>query len=465
DRGNNFVTYQLFCATFDIIVLDEHHRALEWTNLAQPDDNPWLFKFNVNLDMRTADQNYFNTLPASVQNKVKNLNPDSAFSVQQLYLDLNTAGLQDMPQIVGLDPSSEAYPILMRVFTDTYWANAKKHGEPILGYTIQPVTPNPLQPSIIPTDLNIEVSPNLDAQGNATTQYGLYTLNYLVMAQHHPMPAPVQFEWNWIESSETADEMGVVAINRGSFVDYLRGLVNQEVGTLSINTLVDLRHSGENFTVTYSYKEADTPATFIPVAMTPPGADGFTVVLAINYSRASHDDSENSAHSASIHGDFNYQLGGSVAFKGNVIKLELSAIAYIQFNHHEDGIRYGHLDGNYLALTKTVTYTLDVNDQGQLTATSADTLTDTSETLDWKKGGFRDLLGEFSGIKDCLNQINDKVGNSVRNVFKNYEDGLTKQITNSHSWVFPGGKTFSYKNVYFSDSQDLITHVVYVDPS
>ena len=464
NRGNSFVTYQLFCATFDILVLLEAHHKVFWTNISQPDDNPWIFRFNVNLDLRT-NNDYFGKLPPSVQNKVKNLNPDSAFSVQQLYLDLNTAGLQDLPDIEGLNTSSPAYEPLKQAFIDTYWKNAKKNGDPLLGYSVQPVTPNPLQPSIVPTDLNIEVSPNLDAQGNQTKQYGLYTLNYLVMSKEHPMPAPVQFEWNWIESSEKADESGVIAINRNVFVDYLKGLVNQEVGELSIETLVDLTHSGENFTIKYSYKTAASPQMFAPVAAPTPGADGFASVLTLSYEHDSHDDSENSSHTSSIHGDFNYKINGDVAFKGNVMRLTLHAVAYIKFNTHEVGIDYTHLDGNYFDLTQTVTYTVDVTDTGQLTVTKTDTASDNSESLDWSKGGLGDLLGELSSVKECLNNINTKVGNTVRSAFKDYEDGLTQLITHSHAWVFPGGKTFSYKNVYFSDFQDLITHVVYIDPT
>jgi hypothetical protein len=464
DRGNSFVTYQLFCAKFEILVLDELHHKLFWTNISQPDASPWIFKFNVDLDLRT-DNDYFGKLPVSVQNRVKNLNPDSAFSVQQLYLDLNTAGLQDEPAIEGLNTSSPAYEPLMQAFVDTYWKNAKKNGDPLLGYAVKPVTPNPREPSIIPTDLNIEVSPNLDAQGNETKVYGLYTLDYLVMSHNHALPAPVPFEWNWIDSTEEADYDGVAAIKRDIFVDFLKGLVNEDVALLCIDTKVDLTHSGDNYTITYSYKQSESPASFAEPTTLPAPADGFQSVLTLGYVHNSHDDSEAADHLSSIHGDFNYSLSGDVSFKNDVIRLTLHAVAYIQFNTHEMGISYSHLDGNYFDVTQTVTYNLGVTAEGELVAEKTDKTDDNSLEFSWKKGGILDLFGQMNSLKKALNEIKDKIGNGVKNAFKAYEDDLTNLINNSHAWVFPGGKTFSYKVVYFSDHQDLVTHVTYVDPT
>jgi hypothetical protein len=37
-------------------------------------------------------------------------------------------------------------------------------------------------------------------------------------------------------------------------------------------------------------------------------------------------------------------------------------------------------------------------------------------------------------------------------------------LNSSSSWVFPGGKTFAFKNVQFSDNKDLVCEITYVDP-
>jgi hypothetical protein len=38
-------------------------------------------------------------------------------------------------------------------------------------------------------------------------------------------------------------------------------------------------------------------------------------------------------------------------------------------------------------------------------------------------------------------------------------------LDGSQGWVFPGGKSFTFKQVAFSDYLDLISRITYVDPS
>src|SRR5882757_4907867 len=84
------VTYNLYFQNMTILNIDERRSGYNWQNMSQSYDDdssvPWVFQFRVSLDFST-DNSVFANLPKSVQDKVKNLNPDSAFSVQQLYLD------------------------------------------------------------------------------------------------------------------------------------------------------------------------------------------------------------------------------------------------------------------------------------------------------------------------------------------------------------------------------------------
>lgn len=118
-------------------MLDLRREEVIWTKLSQPSGKPWVCKFNVSLKMDDTD---FSKLRPDVQHKVKNLHPDSAFSVQQLYLDLNTAGLQSAPDFAGLKPNSDAYFYLTKFFLNTYWQQLRDAGgDVVLGYTVKPL--------------------------------------------------------------------------------------------------------------------------------------------------------------------------------------------------------------------------------------------------------------------------------------------------------------------------------------
>jgi len=244
NKGNAAVSYQLFCAEFEIIELQQNFGNLSFNSYTQAPTAPWIFLFEVNINLEGVD---FTKLPCDVQDQVKNLSGDSAFSVQQLYLDLNTAGMQQLPKIVGLDPTSDAYIEITKVFINQYWNTLKTGTEgAILGYIARP-TGAGSSPSITPTDLTLEVSPNLDAKGNPTTNYGLYTLNYLVMSQNRTMPPAVPFAWNWVEAQDEANFHGIMAVRSDIFRSFIQTLVTPELQKLNFVSQISLSHSGMTF--------------------------------------------------------------------------------------------------------------------------------------------------------------------------------------------------------------------------
>jgi hypothetical protein len=465
DKGNSRVSYQMYCAEFSVIELENDFGSMNFHNLQQPPTNPWLFQFEVNLDMRTGDQNAFNNLPKEVQDRIKNLNPDSMFSVQQLYLDLNSAGLQQMPSIAGLDPTTDAYVYLTRTFINQYWANLPSSGI-VLGYTVQPSIPNPQSgnPSIIPTDLNIEVSPYLDANGNATTDYGMYTLNYLVMSNGTAMPPPVQFGWNWVEESEKADFEGTMTIRRNIFSDFLRRQIKPSASQLSVDTTISMTHSGENFTTTLSAPLSQNPAAWtMTPAGTAAGADGFSPLLTIGYNHDSYDSSEDALHLSSINGNFNYAMNGSVAVKGSVIRVSLHSVVYAEFNAHIMGIPAANMQANIVDYSSVVDYTLGIDAYGRLVASEGTpNNTDNGQDIDVSTWDRLIGLGDVAGmIRSMRSNMNSWIASSTNG----YENMIEDMLNNSSSFVYPGGQTFLFKQVVFSDYQDLLTHVTYVDPS
>jgi hypothetical protein len=111
--------------------------------------------------------------------------------------------------------------------------------------------------------------------------------------------------------------------------------------------------------------------------------------------------------------------------------------------------------GNIVDKTITDTYTLSVTAQGGLTANLATTSADHSQILE--VGGFVNFWGSD------INNIIDTVTNTVRNfVSPSFRDIPLAVV---QDFVFPGGKTFAFKTVGFSDHQDLAGHITYADPS
>lgn len=451
DQGNSRVSYQLFFQEFTVIALEEDFGDLTWNNLTQPDDAPWMFRFSVNLDLKSGD---FNALPQSVQDKVRNLNPDSAFSVQQLYLDLNTAGLQTNPAIAGLDKSSDTYTYLTRIFLNTYWDRLKASGDVMLGYTVKPVTPNPRYPSIVPTDMTIEVSPHRDPQGNPTQQYGLYTLDYLVMSDNRVLPSAVQFDWNWIDATEEADYHGCMAVKKARFAQYLNQLFSPQLNRICLipncNVWYDWGKASVMYHYGYSGEKNSQSYRLIE--------DGSSHVLSFSYSKEASDyTGAKGAPAGRLH--LVNTTTSDVYLENNIIRTVTTFTGYVDLE-----IMGGEAEGNFVKYQVETSYQINVDQNGALVVSlvpGSPNVTDLSDRINpdgWSKFvTFGSINGIVSEIKRFLSDIST--------FLTGHDQRILQVLNGSAGWVFPGGKTFAFKDVYFSDHQDLVTHVTYVDPT
>jgi hypothetical protein len=459
DKGSVIVTYNLFFKNFSILNAEPQRRGYSWTNLSQADaPAPWVFQFNVKLDLNSSDS-AFRHLPESVQRKVKNLNPDSAFSVQQLYLDLNTAGLQSAPTVVGLEPTSTAYIYLTRVFINSYFKQlqeeqskdpANPDGNILLGYSVKPTKPSIRTSSIIPTDLTFMVSPFSDENGVPTKIYDLYTLNYLVMSDNHHMPAPVEFGWNWVEQSEERDYAGTMTIKKGMFASFLNQQLSSSLNSVCLVPSCSIHVNLIKVEWSYGYAREDTPQTYQVVN------DGTSRVLTFSYSRSASDSGTFVPNWGNI--TLIDSLQSDIYLENNIIKTVTTATAYVHID--VDG---GVTEGNFVKYQTETSYQIGVDQSGNLTVnltTGSPHFSDLSDKID--PSGWSEFvsLGEIDGV---VNQIKSFWG-VMRSFLEHHDSAILAMLRGSGVWVFPGGKTFVFKDVYFSEHQDLVTHVTYVDP-
>lgn len=466
------VLFNLLCAEFQIVGFQYGPRgSASWINATQPsvEGAPWYFSANVYLNSTTVDPQ--SPLPPAVAQRVAQLQHqvENAFSIQKLFLDLDTAVLASTPTIQGVPAGWSVWNLIMTVFLGAYFTQLRQSGEPVLSYSFTLDAPRPTTLQL--GSVSRECDPLLDADGNpisnpSPAQLNATTLVYLGSQSTTP-PVPVPFAWNWVELSEVTAFSGVQSVRRDVFLTYLAGLVNSDVAPLCLETHVDFTHSGEDFTVSYSSNPSAAPGSFKPIIpLGAPGSDGFTDVLEINFANPASADEESSTKLVEIWGDYNYTLTGTVAFGGNQIRVQVQATAYMSFKHREVFVNYTDLDGaNYYDKTLTVTYTLGVDQSGALQVSQTNSVVDSSTAWDFSPKGILGTFGFENDVKDGLTSVEQNLAAYIDDAFTGYVTNMTNTIDGYRAWVFAGNDAFTFKNVSFSQGLDLISDLTYVNPS
>jgi hypothetical protein len=438
------VKFNLLCSQFTVVELKPAggYSPATWMSISQQPGHPWVFSSKVDLRLSTTAQGAYSKLPAAVQKQIKNLG-DSAFSVQQLLFDLNNAGLQAMPTISGVQPGTELYSVLEQEFVGAYFTHMKTGGQPLLGCTITQGTA-PVS-TLTLTDLNMEVSPFLGSNGqpiiNADAdQLNLATLSYLCAANGDPLPAAVPFGWNWIEAPEETDYHGTVAISRSAFANYFR---YQMMSYVSSNCYLP--------SVTVSLDAASQPqyswnltANQVPTVTMP--ATGTTVLTF-------HQDAD-ASDQAGLGGDIGQlelhpSFDVTVTFSGDTITVVQHLVIYLRLQHLATSA-----NGNVVDVTVTDTYTILVNQSGQLTTTLVTNRTDNSQNP-----SVDPFLNFFTNLNTLISNVETWLRNVVSTDLKDIPVSVVQ------NFVFPGGKTFAFSNGAFSEYGDLASHITYAGPS
>jgi len=449
DKEGSYVTYNMVNKVFQIIGVEASaYGQRYWLNISQSDDDEvCAFQFTVDLDLQEGNlSNHFHDLPQETQNAIKNLG-EEMFSVQQLFVDLNTAALSNSYEIKGLKPTSIAYHMLCSVFFDEYFKELSKDGGVMLGFSINSKKPFPQYVSLVPTDLNFEISAYKE-NGKPTSDYSAYTLNYLIMSDGHVMQAPVPFTWNWVEKDELSQEAGTMAVNRNTFRDFLSAKLSALLNNLAwkpkcefsvnlieakVNTNFNQDTSQQGFQIsgsgsillTYSYSQSDKASdTFVP-----------------NWGNWQID----------------YTSSCNVSVSGTVITVIAKVNAHCHLN-----IDGGVTEGNWASYEVTTAYTIGVAADGTLVVTAnTPQIKDNSEKPDpnfWSK------LISFGTIQNCVSSIQEYLKPILEGFCETFEDDIAAMLNGSNGWTFPGGKTYSFTGAKFSDYQDLVADLLYVTP-
>lgn len=465
DQGITSVSYNLYAKDFQIINYDPgdaYSNASSWDNYSQSDyPAPWVFKFIVDLDL-TESSDAFNQLPQETQDEVKNLCPNDIFSVQQLYLDLNTAQLESTPTITGVEQGTDLYNYLANYFIGTYLNSLHENGNTdaapansyVLNYAIQTEDQSyPNDAVLVPSDLTFLVSPYTKDSSN----YSLYTLNWVVMTNGNPMPGTSSasrpaFSWDWVEDGEQSDKSGVMSIKKEIFVDYVNSLLSDDLQEVCLVPSCSVNAIKVDFDLSFS--PTSNKESYSTVS--DPGSDG--KVLSFSFS-ATDSDSDDDLLVMYTSMKVTYSLSSAVYFQGSTIKIVTTATVYLYMDI--EGAKY---EGDVCKYTTTAKYILGVDDFGQLSVTEDSNnpvCEDNSDEIDTSWWG---TLITFGNMDDIIRDIQSQIKSTIKSYSGGYRASLASLLTSSTAFVFPSTDTFSFAGAAFSDYQDVIADVTYIDP-
>ena len=451
------VTYHSYYQTFQIIELAYGWNIATVTQISQdtydPNNDPWIFEWKVNLNLSEPTNAAFNSLPILVQQNLESMKYDtnSMFSMQRLYLDLNSPRLTKgaSPSVFNF-PSTDPIYASVNEFISNYWTILQNNGGVIFQTAIKPVSSSNYPPaSVIPTAVNFVVSPY-----SGGTQ-GLYTLNYLMMSENRAMPAIKPFNWNWVDDSSV---QGIMSVRRGLFVDYLNAALSPALAQITFIPIVDVNADGSFH---LGYKAPSTPPAYTSRKTNP-----------ILYFSFIQEDSDKVGIGAIYSASLRIEVGSMVIFNGNTIVVSTTLAVYANIY-----TALATTDGYALATENITTFKMDSvganNDNaGVLTISSSVVNKDLVQTDDKDKSYYAGNINDPSMWAEAmtLGAINDYLDSlsrftaTMNSLLNNFDSEIANICTNCLSWTFPGAGTYYFSNPVFSNNNDLTVQIS-VQPS
>lgn len=406
----------------------------------------WVFQSKV--DIRLEQDAKFGSLPKEVQEQIRNLGTDM-FSIKQLLFDLSNATLATVPEIVGIPDNSPALPLLTTYFVRYYFKHMQDQGQPILGVTAG--SKKPMEASLVPTDFNFVSGELNDKQAPAN----LRTLNYLCSIKDK-VPSPRSFDWDWITRDDFQQKRahGVISVNRNAF----RNLIVQQIEPIVIADcfVPEVSCTYKPGSMGFEFMVRTHPTVKPTLTTAAPSEDYSNKIFKSTPESGSllaEYGYRNQAQDASSWGGtasvlLQQDVGYSVMVKRNHIIICSSMKIFVRVT-----ISVNENKAYIVAKTFEDDYELGVDSAGKMVTKLVTTSKDDSST-DRTGSLWNSLIGDVNGVFDAL-----KAWQPISTPFKHHE------LSNIQNFVFPGGKTFAFKEVQFSEKQDLISYITYADPT
>lgn len=457
--------FNLLCSEFQIAGFQYGARGMAvWINMSQSASTQkfWYFSGNVEINKTMVDRN--SPVPPAVQQRIIQLqnDPANAFSIQKLFLDLDTAILLSTPTIEGLPSGWAVWNLISTVFLGAYFKQMQQSGNPVLSYSFTLTSARPA--TMILGSVSRECLPLLNngqpINNPTPAQLDAAQLVYIGSTTTTP-PIPVPFSWNWVDLADVTNFSGVLSVRRDVFLTFLGLLANQNTGNLCYDSSVVITTSGLDYHIAFATPISTHPSIFIQVSpIGLPAADGFTKIFDLNFNHNCH--GYNWVFASNLNIDYNYTLVGDISISHNKIRVTLHPQVFMQVQHLEVIAPYTDLPGaNYYDKIRTITYDLNVDQNGAIKITESDHTEDKSVAWNLHLKG----LMQDQGFTQAMTNFESLLSTSLDNAMTRFGNDLANMIGGYQGWVFPGNDAFTFKNVGFSNGLDLIAQLTYVNPN
>jgi len=137
----------------------------------------------------------------------------------------------------------------------------------------------------------------------------------------------------------------------------------------------------------------------------------------------------------------------TVEFEGSSITI-VQTLSIFMYLRRE----YTSISGNIVSRKITDKYDIAINQAGELKVNLVSTPEDSSE--DPSTNIFEDLFTSINGIKSSIRDAaRDFVNTQLHDI----------PVDIAQGFIYPGGRTFAFKDVQFSSGGDLVSKITYVD--
>lgn len=434
-------TYRLLCRTFLLVELKQiPHKSPVYASYAQPvgpGGQPWVFTYDVHLVQQPADvadfikSPAFQALPGATRDQVR-ADP-GAFSIQQLLYDFNHAACTVRPEISGV--TGLLRELLYSCFWIEYFTEMTASGPPILA-----VVPKGDAPMAgLQTEFSVNANP---------TSPGIACLNYLCSTADHKLPEPMSFGWDWIDQTEAATYDGVCVVNRRQLAEHLRSQLADYVEhnkwlpnpifVAVYFTTYDAQFGVSARSIDWHGNPPENLQILVESFEAPEQGD-----LALHWTFHAKREYDYASGSSWNLGETAFEL--KVSFRGNQVVVEQHALVYCKLVM----VTFWRHEWNLVDLTITDTFTLSTTHDGKLTAHRDSKTVDSSSQIDGEVL-VPDLHDRFVGVQK---QVKARVTSAMVDI----------PLAILENVIFPGGKSFFFNKVGFSDHQDLVAHITYAD--
>ncbi|KAI6783692.1 uncharacterized protein J7T54_001568 [Emericellopsis cladophorae] len=446
------IDYIIRCSDFELAWTADLDRGRKGMRReSQPLDDPWLFHTKVDLSMDTIKNgSSFESLPQEMQDAIQNLD-GRPYSIAQLLYNFQSPTLTSVPTVnpdVGLDIQSK----LNTFFLTEYFQTISSQGVPILGAVVIEDDGNAPEATFPLTGMKIGVNPFLGGDGAIDPDLSkLTTLNYLCVTGDRETQDVNnnRFGWNWLENFEADDYHGVVAINGHTLANYFKDELLPHVQSNCLRPYADLHDDGpfQAQLVTNMFP-GNNPDVVVNIE------NGDTPVVEFTY-----EDSDTDKMRVGVFHTFRVELKTTYSmrleFERNSIVATQRARTYLSiegaFNVKESG----------WVVDRTIVDTYDIGvANGQLTAEITEGLPD-DKGVNLNFNGWDEFWGS-TGLNDAVDDIRAWAGEMTSIHLTNSPPELANAI---RSYVFPGGREFTFAKAEFSDYKDLLAYITYAAPS